>query len=64
MNKRRLFLTLAFALPSAYTEEIIPIPTNSAIKIVIHPEKTMTVLRLSGRSVETRLQKKKKYNNL
>jgi hypothetical protein len=48
---------MAFALPSSYTTEIVPIPTNPRVKIEIHPEKTMAVLRFSGRSVEARKQK-------
>ena len=48
---------MAFALPSSYTKETVPLPTNPLIKIEIHPEKTMATLRFSGRSVETRVQK-------
>ena len=48
---------MAFALPSSYTKEIAPIPTNPMVKIQIHPEKTMAILRFSGRSMEIRVQK-------
>ena len=48
---------MAFSLPSSFTKETIPIPTNPAVKIEIHPEKTMAVLQFSGRTVETKVQK-------
>jgi effector-binding domain-containing protein len=48
---------IAFALPSFYTKETVPIPTNPTVRIEIHPKKTMAVLRFSGRTVETRVQK-------
>jgi hypothetical protein len=48
---------IAFALPSFYTKETVPIPTNPTVRIEIHPKKTMAVLRFSGRTVEKRVQK-------
>jgi hypothetical protein len=48
---------MAFALPSFYTKETVPIPTNPTVRIEIHPKKTMAVLRFSGRTVEKRVQK-------
>ncbi|HUT00484.1 MAG TPA: heme-binding protein [Candidatus Thermoplasmatota archaeon] len=48
---------MAFALPSSYSKETVPVPTNPAVKIEIHPEKTMAVLRFGGRSGDTRVQK-------
>jgi hypothetical protein len=48
---------MAFALPSSYSKETAPVPTNPAVKIEIHPEKTMAVLRFGGRSSETRVHK-------
>ena len=48
---------MAFALPSSYTKETVPIPTNPAVKIELHQEKTMAVLRFSGRTNETKVQK-------
>ncbi len=48
---------MAFALPSFYTKETVPIPTNPTVRIEIHPKKTMAVLRFSGRTVENRVQK-------
>ena len=32
-------------------------PTNPSVKIDVQPEKTMAVLRFSGRTAETRVQK-------
>jgi hypothetical protein len=48
---------MAFALPSSYTNETVPIPNNPVVKIEIRPEKTMAILRFSHRSVEKRVQK-------
>jgi len=48
---------MAFALPSFYKKETVPLPTNPAVRIEIHPEKTMAVLRFNGRTNETRVQK-------
>src|SRR5512139_2101649 len=39
---------MAFALPSSYSKETVPIPTNPAVKIEIRQEKTMAVLQFSG----------------
>ena len=48
---------MAFALPSLYTKENVPIPTNPLVKIEIRTEKTMAVLQFSGRTNETKVQK-------
>jgi hypothetical protein len=48
---------MAFALPSLYTKETVPIPTNPAVKIEIRQEKTMASLQFGGRTNETRVQK-------
>lgn len=48
---------MAFALPSSYNKETVPIPTNPAVKIELHQEKTMAVLQFSGRTNETKVQK-------
>lgn len=48
---------MAFALPSSYTKETVPIPINPLVKIEIHTEKTMAVLRFSGRTNEMKVQK-------
>ena len=54
---------MAFALPSSYTKETVPLPTNPAVRIEIQPKKQMAVLRFSGRTpdrvVEKYLQKLK-----
>jgi hypothetical protein len=48
---------MAFALPSSYNEETIPIPTNSDVKIKIDPEKTLAVLRFSGKTSGKKVEK-------
>ncbi len=48
---------MAFALPPTYTKETVPIPNNPSVKIEIRQEKTMAILRFSGRTNETRVQK-------
>jgi hypothetical protein len=48
---------MAFAIPSSYDKETVPIPTNPAVKIEIQKEKTMAVLQFSGRTNETKVQK-------
>jgi hypothetical protein len=48
---------MAFAIPSIYSKETVPVPTNPLVKIEMHPEKTMAVLRFGGRSSETKVQK-------
>jgi hypothetical protein len=48
---------MAFAIPASYTKETIPIPTNPAVKIETQKEKTMAVLRFSGRTSDIKVQK-------
>jgi hypothetical protein len=48
---------MAFALPSSYTKETVPIPTNPLVKIETQKEKTLAVLQFSGRTNETKVQK-------
>lgn len=48
---------MAFALPSLYTKETVPIPINPAVKIEVLPKKEMAVLRFSGRTPEVRTEK-------
>jgi len=48
---------MAFALPSSYNKETVPIPTNPVVKIETQKDKTMAVLQFSGRTNETRVQK-------
>jgi hypothetical protein len=48
---------MAFALPSSYTKETAPIPTNPSVIIETQKEKTMAVLQFSGRTNETKVQK-------
>jgi hypothetical protein len=48
---------MAFAIPSSYTKETVPIPTNPLVHIEVQPEKTMAVLRFGGRTPELRVNK-------
>ena len=48
---------MAFALPSSYNYETVPMPTNPMVKIELQKEKTMAVLQFSGRTNETKIQK-------
>jgi hypothetical protein len=48
---------MAFVLPTTYSKETTPIPTNPAIKIEIRAQKDMAVLRFSGRTPEKRVEK-------
>jgi hypothetical protein len=48
---------MAFVLPTSYTKETAPVPTNPAVKIEVQPKKEMAVLRFSGRTPEVRVEK-------
>jgi len=48
---------MAFAIPSSYNKDTVPIPTNPSVKIEVQPKKIMAVLRFGGRSPEKRVQK-------
>jgi hypothetical protein len=48
---------MAFVLPASYTKDAIPVPTNPAVKIQVQPRKDMAVLRFSGRTTDTRVEK-------
>jgi hypothetical protein len=48
---------MAFVLPMSYTKETAPIPTNPQVHIEIQPQKTMAVLRFSGHTPHSRVQK-------
>ena len=48
---------MAFAVPSTYTKETVPIPTNPEVKIEVQPKKQMAVIRFSGRTTAARVQK-------
>ena len=48
---------MAFALPSSYTKETVPLPTNPGVAIEGQPKKEMAVLRFSGRTSEKRVEK-------
>jgi hypothetical protein len=49
--------TIAFPLPPQFTKETVPKPTNPAIRIEIRPEMTMAVLRFSGHTPKSKVQK-------
>jgi len=48
---------MAFAVPSMYTVETVPIPVNPEVKIEVQPKKHMAVIRFSGRTTVARVQK-------
>ena len=48
---------MAFAIPSSYNKNTVPIPTNPSVKIVVQPKKIMAILRFGGRTPEKRVQK-------
>jgi len=47
---------MAFAIPSYYSKDTVPIPKNPSIKIEVQPKKLMAVLRFSGRTPEKKVQ--------
>jgi hypothetical protein len=48
---------MAFVLPSLYDEKTVPIPTNSQVNIKHQPEKTLAVLRFSGKTSRKQVEK-------
>ncbi len=48
---------MAFAMPSSYTKEMVPTPTNPSVRIEVQPQRTMAVLRFSGRAPERTVKK-------
>ena len=48
---------MAFAIPSSYNKDTVPIPTNPSVKIEVQPKKLMAVLRFGGTTPEIRVQK-------
>ena len=47
---------MAFALPSQYSKDSVPIPKNPSVKIEVQPKKLMAVLRFGGRTTEKKVQ--------
>jgi hypothetical protein len=41
---------MAFAIPSSYAKDTVPTPTNPLVHIEVQPERTMAVVRFSGRA--------------
>lgn len=48
---------MAFALPTSYTIETIPVPTNPAVKITIQPQHYLAVVRFGGRTPDSRVDR-------
>ena len=48
---------MAFVLPSSYTQNTVPKPTNAQIEIKIQPERTIAVKRFSGRATKKDIEK-------
>jgi hypothetical protein len=48
---------MAFVLPSSYSKETVPKPTNTQINIKIQPERTIAVKRFSGRATTKDIEK-------
>jgi len=48
---------MAFAIPSSYNMDTVPLPTNPSVKIEVQPKKAMAVLSFGGRTPETRVNK-------
>ncbi len=48
---------MAFVLPSNYNIETVPIPANSEVKIKFQSEKTLAVLRFSGKTPKIKVEK-------
>lgn len=48
---------MAFVMPSIYNKENIPLPTNPLVKIEEQPSSVMAVLRFTGHTTKTRVEK-------
>jgi hypothetical protein len=48
---------MAFAIPSTYIGQTVPIPVNPEVKIEVQPKKHMAAIRFSGRTTVARVQK-------
>jgi hypothetical protein len=42
-------LVMRFLMPTAYTRDTLPVPTDDRVRIVELPERTLAVLRFTGR---------------
>lgn len=51
---------VAFMLPTEYTLETAPVPTDERVQIKVMPGRLMAVLRYSGRWTESNFEKKQK----
>jgi len=50
--------SMAFVMPSSYTESTIPKPKNKDVKIEIKPKKKVAVLRFSGHTSDNKTDKR------
>jgi hypothetical protein len=48
---------MAFILPSLYSKETVPIPSDSKVNVEFHPKKHVAALRFSGRTSDSRIEK-------
>ena len=51
---------MGFVLPSTYDKDTIPIPINQLVKINIQPKRQLAVLRFSGHTPDSKVEKIKK----
>ena len=48
---------MAFVLPSSYNKDTVPVPSNPEVNINHQPEKTLAVLRFSGKTSRKKVEK-------
>ncbi|MFD1563366.1 SOUL family heme-binding protein [Haloarchaeobius amylolyticus] len=53
-------VTMAFYLPATYTPETAPIPTDSDVRLVVEPERTVAVRRFSWYATADRVDRQRK----
>ncbi|MBN1281185.1 MAG: heme-binding protein [Candidatus Thermoplasmatota archaeon] len=49
--------SMAFVLPSSYTMQTAPLPTNPSVHLVQQPKRRIAVLRFSGKTTQESVQK-------
>ena len=50
-------VTMAFYLPSAYTLETAPVPTNSSVRLVTEPKRTLGIVSFSWYATRRRTER-------